>query len=246
MKTWFKKWFNSPYYHLLYQNRDIHEAANFIDHLVDHLNPAKDAMMLDLACGSGRHSIQLAKKGFDVTGIDLSEESIALAQKHEHEHLHFFVHDMRLPFWVNYFDYVMNLFTSFGYFDSRREHSNALRTMAQCLKPGGSLILDYINVELTSDAENAEFEKQIGHVKFKVTKWSDPQYYFKKIIVQDNQLQEELSFVERVAKFNLNDFKEMFAKHHLHIKEIFGDYQLNSFDPGTSPRLIMQAEKMIP
>ena len=76
---WFKDWFNSPYYHLLYANRDNKEAAEFIDKLIDHLKPAPGATMLDVACGKGRHSIHLAEKGFDVTGIDLSEESIAEA-----------------------------------------------------------------------------------------------------------------------------------------------------------------------
>ncbi len=92
--------------------------------------------MLDIGCGKGRHSVQLASKGFDVTGIDLSEHSITKAKKKENDHLHFFVHDMRLPFWINYFDYAFNFFTSFGYFKTRREHDNAIRTVAQSLKPG--------------------------------------------------------------------------------------------------------------
>lgn len=245
MKTWFKKWFNSPYYHLLYHNRDIQEAADFIDHLVAHVQPPKDAMMLDLACGKGRHSIQLARKGFDVTGVDLSEESIAEAQQHEHEHLHFFVHDMRLPFWVNYFDYVLNLFTSFGYFDTRREHDNAIRTMAQSLKPGGTLIMDYINVESTNNEETIAFEKAINGVNFVISKWSDERHYFKKINVQDPNLEDSFSFTERVAKFSLSDFQEMFSHHHLHIRELFGNYQLESFSPNDSPRLIMLAEKVL-
>src|SRR3954449_2448025 len=73
---WFKEWFNSPYYHQLYFNRDMSEAAAFIDKLITHLKPAPGSTMLDVACGKGRHSLQLANKGFDVTGIDLSEDSI--------------------------------------------------------------------------------------------------------------------------------------------------------------------------
>ncbi|MFS8082300.1 MAG: class I SAM-dependent methyltransferase, partial [Ginsengibacter sp.] len=111
---WFKEWFNSPYYHKLYFNRDKVEAADFINRLVGYLNPPADSKMLDMACGKGRHSIQLASKGFDVTGVDLSEDSILSAKKFENNHLHFFVHDMRLPFWINYFDYGFNFFTSFG------------------------------------------------------------------------------------------------------------------------------------
>ncbi|WP_341840998.1 class I SAM-dependent methyltransferase [Chitinophaga caseinilytica] len=144
-KQWFKDWFNSPYYHLLYNNRDEREASAFIDKLVDYLRPDAGALMLDVACGRGRHARYLADKGFNVTGIDLSEESIAAARKLENERLSFFQHDMRLPFRINYFDIVFNFFTSFGYFETRHENDNALRTLTNSLKPGGRLVLDYLN-----------------------------------------------------------------------------------------------------
>jgi hypothetical protein len=48
---WFKNWFDSPYYHLLYSNRDAIEAQKFIDQLLDFLQPSANARMLDLACG---------------------------------------------------------------------------------------------------------------------------------------------------------------------------------------------------
>src|SRR5438309_821081 len=120
--NWFKEWFNSPYYHKLYFERDEQEAAAFINRLIMHLQPVAQSTMLDVACGRGRHSKLLAAKGFDVTGIDLAPSSIAIAKQGEHEHLHFFQHDMRQPFWINYFDYAFNFFTSFGYFKTGREH----------------------------------------------------------------------------------------------------------------------------
>src|SRR5438874_9666785 len=98
-RPWFKNWFSSPYYHQLYFKRDEKEAAIFIDKLIDHLKPKPSAQILDVACGLGRHSILLAGKGFEVTGIDLSEDSINEALKYQTEKLHFYQHDMRLPFW---------------------------------------------------------------------------------------------------------------------------------------------------
>ena len=86
-QAWFKNWFNSPYYHQLYFNRDEKEAAAFINKLIEHLKPAAGNTMLDVACGKGRHSVQLANAGFNVTGIDLSEESILEALKSESENL---------------------------------------------------------------------------------------------------------------------------------------------------------------
>ena len=99
-RPWFKDWFNSPYYHQLYFKRDEAEAKKFINKLIEHLQPAKESFMLDIACGRGRHSRILAAMGFDVTGIDFAAESIKEAKKFETENLHFFVHDMRLPFWI--------------------------------------------------------------------------------------------------------------------------------------------------
>ena len=138
-KPWYKEWFNSPYYHLLYFNRDEAEAKRFIEELVKRLKPTAGARMLDVACGRGRHSKILASLGFDVTGIDLAPDSIKIAKENERENLHFFLHDMRLPYSVNYFDYAFNFFTSFGYFRSRRENENAVRTVADALKHGEPL-----------------------------------------------------------------------------------------------------------
>ena len=108
---WFEDWFDSPYYHLLYKNRDYSEAESFIDNLISFLKPEEGSRFLDLGCGKGRHSIYLNKKGFDVTGIDLSENSIAAAKEFENEQQNFYVHDMRKLFRTNYFDCVVNLFT---------------------------------------------------------------------------------------------------------------------------------------
>src|SRR5690606_8758177 len=113
---WFKDWFNSPYYHLLYNHRDENEAIFFLDNLIAKLQPKPDARILDLACGRGRHAVYLRTKGFDVTGVDLSPENIRLAATTAGERLHFYVHDMRYLLLSNYFDLVLNLFTSFGYF----------------------------------------------------------------------------------------------------------------------------------
>ena len=80
-QEWYKDWFNSSYYHKLYFERDETEAQRFISKLVDHLQPAKSSRMLDISCGRGRHSRFLASKGFEVTGIDISFDSIAYAKQ---------------------------------------------------------------------------------------------------------------------------------------------------------------------
>jgi SAM-dependent methyltransferase len=242
-KSWFKDWFNSPYYHQLYFKRDENEAASFIDLLINHLKPATGSSMLDVACGKGRHAVQLANKGFDVTGIDLSGESIAEALLIENNQLHFFKHDMRLPCWINYFDYAFNFFTSFGYFKTRREHDNAIRTIAQSIKQNGFFVMDFLNVNYAEDNTIHQAEKKIDNVNYTITKWYDETHFFKKIVVDDDALPSPIVYTEQVAKFDLADFTTMFSHHGLTIQEVFGDYSLAKYDEKKSPRLIMIARK---
>jgi SAM-dependent methyltransferase len=142
---WFKHWFNSSFYHKLYSSRDEKEAANFIDELLTMLQPVPNAKMLDLGCGSGRHSKYLAVKGYDVTGLDLAPSSIRDAKTKETASLRFYRHDMRMAFGVNHFDYVFNFFTSFGYFKTDKENDKVICNIAASLKPGGIFVMDYIN-----------------------------------------------------------------------------------------------------
>ena len=243
-QPWFKEWFNSPYYHQLYFERDEMEAAKFINKMIDHLHPKPGSFMLDMACGKGRHSLQLASKGFDITGIDLSPDSIAAAKEHESDQLHFFVHDMRLPFWINYFDYAFNFFTSFGYFNTRREHDNSIRTIAQSLKSNGVFVIDYLNVHYAEDHLVHKSEVEVEGVNYYITKWFDEDHFYKKIIIEDEVLEKPLEFREKVAKFSVGDFTEMLAYHQMQVQEVFGDYHLNDYHVKNSPRMIIIAKKI--
>ncbi|HEY8389129.1 MAG TPA: class I SAM-dependent methyltransferase [Parasegetibacter sp.] len=240
---WFERWFNTPYYHKLYHKRDEKEAADFIDALVEYLKPAPESRMLDVACGRGRHSIQLAEKGFDVTGIDISPASIEIANQSAHEKLRFYVHDMRLPFHINYYNYAFNFFTSFGYFRTRREHDNAIRTIAQSLKSDGVFVLDYLNVGYSSPRLVPFEEIKLENTIYSINRWQTPDHFFKTITVNDPELAGPIEFTEQVAKFTLGNFEEMFLHHHLKIKEVLGDYGFNGYDPVNSPRMIMIAGK---
>ena len=242
-QAWYKDWFNSPFYHKLYFERDENEAAAFILKLIGHLKPAPGSFMLDIACGRGRHSRILAEKGFVVTGIDISLDSIAFAKKFENENLEFYQHDMRLPFRVNYFDYAFNFFTSFGYFKTRREHDDAIRTIANGLKPKGVFVIDYLNVHYSEDHLIRNDEKMINGTGYEIRRWHDETHFYKKIIIQDPLLIHPAEFTEKVSKFSFGDFNDMLSYHGLQVQEIFGDYQLGSYDVRTKPRLIIIAKK---
>lgn len=243
-RSWFTDWFDSHYYHLLYQHRDEGEALGFIDTLISHLQPSPGARMADIACGKGRHAKALADMGFDVTGIDLSASSIARAKIYESGHLHFYQHDMRLPFWINYFDYAFNFFTSFGYFRTRREHDNAIRTIAQSLKQQGIFVIDYLNVHYEEDRLQRSATCDVENVHFLISKWQDEEHFFKQIQVTDqaNPTPKHL-YTERVAKFSLGDFTDMLSYQDMQVQEVFGDYDLEHYDIRHSPRMIIVARK---
>lgn len=242
-QAWYKDWFNSPFYHKLYFDRDELEAEAFIKKLVQHLQPAPGSRMLDVACGKGRHSKTLASLGYTVTGIDISADSIAYARQFENDHLDFFVHDMRLPFYANYFDLAFNFFTSFGYFKTRREHDDAIRTIAQSLKKGGRLVIDYLNVHYAEERLVHREEKEIDGTHYSIHRWDDETHFYKKISVSDATLKEPLVYTEKVAKFSLGDFTDMLSFQGLQVQEVFGDYDFNSYDVRKTARLIIVAEK---
>lgn len=248
-KEWFEGWFNSPFYHKLYFSRDEKEAANFIRKLVDYLQLKPGARVLDLACGRGRHSRILVSLGFDVTGIDLSPASIDYANELLQKDppnagkLEFFVHDIRLPFWGNYFDYAFNFFTSFGYFRTRREHDAAIRTICNGLRPGGGIVMDYLNVHYAEDHLVPEERKQLNGSTYDIKRWQDDHHFYKNIKVSDSSLTKPLEYTEKVAKFSYGDFTDMLSYRGMQVQEVFGDYDLKSYDVKKTPRLIIVAKK---
>lgn len=240
-ETWFSTWFDSPYYHILYSNRDDHDAREFIDNLLTLLHPKPHEKILDLACGKGRHSRYLNKKGFDVTGIDLSEQSIAYARKYENERLHFDVHDMREVYKPESFDFVLNLFTSFGYFENETENVVALCAAAKSLKHGGKLVIDFMNTNRTIEHLVAEETKVVQGLEFNIHRGVENGFIVKKISFNDEGRKHQ--YEERVRALRKEDFLEYFSMAQLRVVEIYGDYSLHPYDEATSDRMIFVLKK---
>lgn len=243
-KEWYKAWFNSPFYHKLYFERDENEARKFVLCLLDYLKPPADSRILDVACGRGRHSKLLAEQGYDVTGIDLSFNSIEYAKQFETERLHFYQHDMRLPMWINYFDYALNFFTSFGYFSTRREHDDAISTIAKSLKHGGVILFDYLNVHYAEEHLVQDEIKTIGSTQYEIHRWMDEEHFYKRIVVTDPSLDHQQEFTEKVAKLSPGDFTDMFSFQNLQVVDVFGDYELKPYDVRKTPRMIVIGRKL--
>ena len=234
--NWYASWFNTPYYHILYKDRNHREAALFMNTLTNFLKLEKNDTILDLACGKGRHAKYLYKQGFDVTGVDLSEESIAFAKQYEKPGLHFEVHDMCLPY-PKKFDAVFNLFTSFGYFQKEEDNLRTIQSIKAELKPHGSAVIDFLNVDLAIKNLVPKEKKKIGDIVFHIEKYVEDGYIIKNIDFEDEG--KDYHFVERVKSLTLEDFQKYFAEANVHLKNVFGDYHLNDFDKNTSERLIL-------
>ncbi len=234
---WFECWFNTPYYHLLYGKRNEEEAAFFLDNLLAHLKLQAGARCWDLNCGKGRHALYLHKKGFDVIGTDLAEESIKCAQQNENDTLHFYTHDMRGLFYVNYFNAVFNLFTSFGYFKSKHEDEKVFKSIANSLKPGGVFVLDFFNAELVLKNLVGIEEKTICDTHFKIEKKTENGFIIKEITITDKGKTHH--FTEEVHAFTLPHFEHFAQVAGLKVKDVFGNYKLQPFDVATSERLII-------
>ncbi len=234
--SWYQQWFNTQYYHKLYDHRNDKEAELFMKNLIAFLNLPKKSKILDLPCGRGRHAIYLNNLGYHLTGADLSINNINYAKKFENSTLHFYTHDMRDHLNEKY-DVILNLFTSFGYFDYEDENIKVLQNFKTGLGYDGIIVLDFINI---NKAKTNLIPKEI------ITK-NDIDFYIKRKI-ENNYLKKEIKFnineklyefEEKIQCLTLSKFKSMSKKVNLKIKHIFGDYNLNPFDEKESDRLII-------
>ena len=235
-KHWYASWFDTPFYHILYADRDETEAQSFMDTLTDYLNLPEHAKILDLACGKGRHAMYLNTLGYDVTGVDLSENSITYAKQFENETLRFQVHDMCQPF-PQKFDAVFNLYTSFGYFDKDENNLNTIKAIKEELNDYGFGVIDFMNSDHVIQNLIPEEIKVIQNIKFNIQRYVKDGYIFKDI--QFKYKDEEHQYQERVKAFTLKDFESLFEQAEVNLLDVFGDYKLRKFDKNSSERLVM-------
>ena len=236
-KEWFAEWFDTPYYHVLYKDRNDDEAAMFIQNLISFLELPINSSILDLACGKGRHSVTLNKLGYNVTGVDLSESSIKEAKKFSKEGLNFAVQDMREPIPSKKFNAVFNLFTSFGYFDTYEDNIKTLKAIKDSINEYGFGVIDFFNTDFIIENLVAEETKKIDGITFNIKRFVENKKIIKEIRFEDKG--ETYNFTEKVSAFTLSDFESMMEEAGIYLLEIFGDYKLKKFYKSQSERLIM-------
>ena len=233
---WYLDWFNSPFYHLLYKERDSSEATYFMNNLINKLQIDKNSSILDLACGRGRYSLYLSNIGHKVTGIDISKENISEARKNESDKLNYILHDMRYPL-NQKFDLILNLFTSFGYYEKDADNLSVIKSIKSNLETDGQAVIDFFNIDYILDNLVEKEEKNIDKTKFIIHRYLENDLLVKDISILFNN--KSYKFQEKVKAYRMDDFLAMFKSCNLKLKEIYGDYKLNSFNKNSSNRLIM-------
>jgi len=242
--TWFASWFDSKYYHILYNNRNENEAADFLNNIIQQFEIKDQSRILDLACGKGRHAKFLASKKLgtlDVVGVDLSENSIKSAKQFEQSNLKFEVADMRNFSFEKPFDYIFNLFTSFGYFDALQDNIAVLNAVNKNLKTGGILLIDFLNAikvqlnlmhreELVKEGIHFFIERKVEHGKV-----------VKRITFEASGTQH--NYEEKVQLLSIDGFRKMLEATGFEILDIYGNYTLQKYNDEKSDRLIIKARK---
>lgn len=233
---WYEDWFDTKEYHILYNDRNYADAEIFIKNITHYLNLPEKAEILDLACGKGRHSLAMHRLGYRVTGVDLSQNSIQQAKKYEEEGLHFEVHDMQHSLEHTY-DAIFNLFTSFGYFDTKEAHIEVLKHIKNALKPDGFAVIDFLNAPKTLAALVPEETIQKEGIDFHIKRWHDNGKIFKQISFEKEGKTQ--TFTEELQAYTLQDFEEMIEAAGMYLLDIFGNRQLQKYHKETSDRLIL-------
>ena len=210
---WFASWFDSAHYHRLYANRDQAEAGAFVDRLIGRLHPDRGAAMLDLGCGSGRHSRRWRRADF-TSPASICRRAASRARASSHADPPVYVEqDMREPFGIARFDFVFSLFTSFGYFEDRGDHCAWCSNIAQVTAATAARWCSIISTSIMR-AESASRTRSIerDEVRYHLTRWSDADAHLQAHRHQRSQRSSTpLEYVERVAKLTLKDFQRLFA-----------------------------------
>ena len=243
-KDWYKDWFSNKLYLELYKHRDEAEAQDAINLIQRYIPLKTNSKVLDVCCGAGRHSLELARRGYQVTGFDLSKFLINEAKKNLQEtkekslKVRFLVKDMRKFNFNKKFDVAVNLFTSFGYFDNDEENFKVIKNVSDSVREGGYFVLDYLNAEYlktnlvakSKDIINGKTVMQRRRIE-------------NDLIIKDIKIGKH-SFSEILKLYSYNKLSIVLKNYRFIVKNVFGDYFGNRYYLRKSKRLIIFAQKI--
>jgi len=243
--AWYKKSFGVEYLHV-YSERNSEQASREIDFLLGALRPPVDAQILDLACGAGRHSHALMRRGLkNLVAFDLSEELLALAARETRKDKRtplYLRGDMRhLPFRRS-FDIILSMFTSFGYFEDEEQDALVLKGMARALKAGGRVVLDLPNrrhVEANLVPESTRTADGRIIVERRQLREKNGPRVEKYISIRDakqNEVQRE--FFESVRLYSRDEMERLLKTAGMKTYRYYGDFDGSEFDDSSTRMLL--------
>jgi ubiquinone/menaquinone biosynthesis C-methylase UbiE len=238
--AWWESWFGEEYLEL-YPHRDLASARREVAFALAKLDPDPQPL-LDLCCGSGRHSLRLVEKGFTPIGLDYSAPLLELARARAHSPLLVRGDMRRLPFEEGAFRSVVNFFTSFGYFLADEDNRAVLTEVRRVLKPGGKLLCDTFGLDDVLTHLVAEESRETGDREYRIRRWwnESTRRVEKEIELKRGGSTE--TFRESVRGYTSEELTEMVEKAGLRVEALWGDFDGTPAGPA-SPRLILLASK---
>ena len=239
---WYKDWFGEEYLEL-YSRRDDSGAEQDADFVQRYLGTGgiSPRAVLDLACGAGRHTAALRRRGYRTLGVDLS---MTLLARMRARGLPRVAGDMRrLPFMDESFNWVLNFFTSFGYFEGERENFRVLEEIVRILTPGGRFLIDLMNPEPTIENLKPRDVEALDGREAEIERWYDAasQRIQKRITVRGAG-EPPRTFVESVRLYQPEEVTIGLRWAGLEVDSLFGNFHGDPYERD-SERLILIGHK---
>lgn len=239
MKPWFHDWFNSAEYLTVYKKRNFDDAKKLIDLIKQNVNLPIGSLALDVACGMGRHSILLRNIGYKVFGVDLSKNLLLKAKENNpiQNPVQFIRGDLNnLPF-KRKFNLIVNLFTSFGYFETDEENFQLFTEVSRCLLQNGIFVFDYFNKSFLENNLVEKSEEVIDNLIVKNRRKIVNGRIIKDITIIKNE--KKVEFQESVKIYSLDKIILELKNSGFTTEKIFGSYSGDNFKEINSERIIL-------
>ncbi|NTU68239.1 MAG: class I SAM-dependent methyltransferase [Chlorobiaceae bacterium] len=243
-REWFEDWFNHPLYLKVYSHRDDAEADLCVEAILRltglDRNPSA-ASVLDIACGAGRHAIAFSRKGHEVTANDLSAFLLGTARSEAEAaglNITFSNSDMRHFRLDRKFDLVVQLFSSFGYFETEAEDRAVLRHVHAMLRPGGWYVLDLLNPSWLAARFVPRNEKKVDGLTIIEERTLTGEKVVKRLDIRDVE-GHRFSFTESVMLFSRETISALLESEGFDVVRIAGDYHGSAYDVDASPRMLL-------
>ncbi|MBP1993290.1 class I SAM-dependent methyltransferase [Paenibacillus eucommiae] len=237
MTAWYQESFGSDYL-IVYRHRDFQGASHEVKKMTDWLHLGAGAEVLDLCCGMGRHSLALSELGYQVTGVDLSDVLLAEAKRMDTTgQVEWLRGDMREVPLVKSFEAVLNLFTSFGYFEDDTENGRVLHEVHRLLKPEGKFIIDFLNPDYVKANLVSESERSVDGSNIQEVRHIEDGFVRKRITISESGSADR-SYLEQVKLYDRASFEKMLTQANLQLDQVYGGYDGQAYDPEHSTRMI--------